>query len=211
MASQAIIPMNVDDRSHLPPPPLLENMTADEMLWIMASSDPSGAIRAWARRQQPALTEDDELDSAIPADLDPLRRHDIQTTYLHRIRQRARVLARLRANLQRPVWGAQALEWRLRGLVGIEPLADRRLREFLAAEDDDGESLLTLADLLIVLQEVDYQPGDGYMSKKDFEGVYRPFLKGLAERLDKATAERRRRLPKDLSDFWNRVVTRCAE
>ena len=103
------------------------------------------------------------------------------------------------------------MEWRLRGLVGIEPLADRRLREFLAAEDDDGESLLTLADLLIVLQEVDYQPGDGYMSKKDFEGVYRPFLKGLAERLDKATAERRRRLPKDLSDFWNRVVTRCAE
>ena len=208
---EAFLPLNIEDHHNLPPPPRLEAMTADEMLQILAASDPGGAIRAWARRQQPALTEDDELDSAIPADLDPLRRHDIQTTYLHRIRQRARVLARLRANLQRPVWGAQALEWRLRGLVGIEPLADRRLREYLAAEDDDGESLLTLADLLIVLQEVDYQPGDGYMSKKDFEGVYRPFLKGLAERLDKATAERRRRLPKDLSDFWNRVVTRCVE
>jgi hypothetical protein len=52
----------------------------------------------------------------------------LQTTFLHRIRRRARILAQLRSNLQRPVWGPLALEWRLRGIVGVEPLADRLVR-----------------------------------------------------------------------------------
>lgn len=206
---EAFLPLNVDDYRLLPPPPRLEDMTADEMLQILAAENPGSAIRSWARQKQPAMTEDAELDWAIPADLDPLHRYDLQATYLHRIRKRARILARLRERLERPVWGRQALEARLRGIFGIEALADRLLREFLKAEDDGGESLLILADLLIVLQEVDYQPRTGYMSKIMFNKIYRQFLKDLAKRLDKATARRRKRLPKDLLNFWQRVVARC--
>ena len=208
--NEAFLPLNVEDSRCLPPPPQLEKMSADDMLLILAASDPSGAFRAWAGCQQPAIGDDDDLDTAVPADLDPLRRYDLQATYLHRIRNRARVLAQLRENLQRPVWGSQAVEWRLRGLVGIEPLADRILRELLATDGSAGEGLLTLADFLIVLHEVDYQPKEGSLPKAEFERIFRPFLKGLAEKMDKATETHRSLASKDLRDFWDRVVQRCA-
>ena len=45
------------------------------------------------------------------------------------------------------------------------------------------ESLLSLADFLIVLYEVDYRPMDGALPKKDFDGVFRSFLSELAGKL----------------------------
>ena len=206
---EAFLPLNVEDSRRLPPPPQLENMSADDMLLILAASDPSGVFRVWARQQRTGSDFDTDLDSAVPVDLDPLRRYDLQATYLHRIRRRARVLAQLRANLQRPVWGRQALEWRLRGLVGIEPLAERLARECAKVEGSVDEALLTLADFLIVLHEVDYQPGDGSLAKAEFEGVFRTFLRGLTEKLALQTAVYRDRVPADVMGFWDRMVERC--
>ncbi|MBM4078068.1 MAG: hypothetical protein FJ225_09155 [Lentisphaerae bacterium] len=206
---EAFLPLNVEDGRRLPPPSQLETMTAEDMLLILAASDPSGAFRAWARQQRTESGYESDLDSAVPVDLDPLRRHDLQATYLHRIRRRARVLAQLRANLQRPVWGRQALEWRLRGLVGIEPLADRLVRECAQGNGSVEEGLLTLADFLIVLHEVDYQEGDGSLPKADFEEVFRPFLRGLTEKLVRETAGLRERVPGDVVGFWDRTVERC--
>ena len=132
---EAFLPLNVEDRRELPPPPQLEKMTADDMLGILAATDPSAAYRAWAKSQQ---SEDEETNSIRQfIDLDPLRRYDLHATFLHRVRRRARVLAQLRANLQRPVSGRQALEWRLRGLVGIEALADRLVRDLANGSIDE--------------------------------------------------------------------------
>lgn len=206
---EAFLTLNVDDSRQLPPPAQLEKMSADDMLLILAASDPSGAFRVWASRQQTSDGYDGELDSAIPVDLDPLRRYDLQTTYLHRIRRRARILARLRANLERPIWGRQALEWRLKGLIGIEPLANRLLRDFTSGDGATAEALLTLADFFIVLHEVDYRPVDGSLPKDDFDQVYREFLKQLATEFGKETKEHRSRIPDDLFQFWDRVVERC--
>jgi hypothetical protein len=207
---EGFLPLNVEDGRRLPPPVQLEKMSADDMLLILAASDPSGAFRVWAKRQQANADSDGDLDSAVPVDLDPLRRYDLQATYLHRIRRRARVLAQLRANLQRPVWGKQALEWRLRGLVGIQSLAERLFREFASADGPAGEALLTLADFLIVLHEVDYQASEGALSKAEFEAVFRGFLKELAMKLNDGTRAHRDRVPADLLEFWDRVVERCA-
>lgn len=104
---EAFLPLNVEDSGALPPPAQLEHMTADDMLGIVAAADPGAAFRVWARSLQPPGSFDADLDSATPPDLDPLRRYDLQTTFLHRIRRRARVLARLRENLERPVWGGR--------------------------------------------------------------------------------------------------------
>jgi hypothetical protein len=208
---EAFLPLNVEDSRDLPPPAQLEHMSADDMLWILAAADPSAAFRAWAQRQHPSDLFDTELDSATPIDLDPLRRHDLKATFLHRIRRRARVLAQLRLNLQRPVWGRQALEWRLRGLVGVEPLADRLLQEFVTADGAADATLLTLADFLIVLREVDYQPRDGSLPKAEFEKVFRPFLMDLADKLRQKIDEHRDRLSNDLVNFWERVLERCRE
>ena len=206
---EAFMPLNVEDGSELPPPEKLKNMSADDMLWVLAAADPSAAFRLWAKRQRPGGVFDDEVDSATPIDLDPLRRHDIHATFLHRIRRRARIMAQLRANMQRPVWGRQALEWRLRGLVGIEPLAERMVDEFARADGHSEEALLTLADFLIVLREVDYEPHDGALPKTEFEKTYRPFLVELAGKMRGAIEPHRGRMSAETSEFWDRVVKRC--
>ena len=206
--NETFLPLNVEDRRELPPPPQLDKMTADDMLGILAASDPSAAYRAWAKSQQPDDQEEDELDSAVPVDLDPLKRYDLHATFLHRIRRRARVLAQLRANLQRPVSGRQALEWRLRGLVGIEVLAERLTRNLANANGSIDEALLTLADFLIVLREVDYQFSDGSLKKEEYDEVFLPFLKELTKDLHQKAGVYRERISDDLWKFWERVVLR---
>ena len=206
---EAFLPLNVEDRRALPPPAKLEEMSADEMLWILATVDPSAAFRAWARRQQSSELFDEEIDSATPPDLDPLRRYDLQATFLHRIRRRARVLGQLRANLERPVWSRQALEWRLRGLIGVEQLAVRLARELTEARSATDEALLKLADFLIVLREVDYQPMDGALPKEQFDELFRPFLPEIADRLAQQVHAEKDRLSVDVIGFWDRVVERC--
>lgn len=207
---QAFLPFNVSDSRALPPPSRLERMTAEEMLLVLAASDPSAAYRGWAKKQRTTETFDDELDSAEPAELDPLRRYDLQATFLHRIRTRARFLAQLRSNLERPVWSLQALEWRLRGLVGVEALADRFLRELERQTDRRDEALLALADFLIVLSEVSYQPLEaGAVGKREFEAIFRPFLGGLAAQLAESVARSSADSAEDLKQFWSRVEARC--
>lgn len=209
---EAFMPLNVEDGSELPPPIQVENMTADDVLGIIAAVDPSAAFRAWARTQRSGEGDDDELDSALAVDLDPLRRYDLQATFLHRVRRRARVFAQLRANLERSVSSQQALEWRLRGMVGVEALADRMLREFLAAVSDSGERLLTLADLLIMLREVDYRPADnGALKKEEFDAVFSRFLRVLLDDLSTSVEAQRDRVPEDLWPFWQRVVSRSGK
>ena len=205
----ASLPLNVENSERLPPPSHVQQMSADDLLGILASADPSAAFRAWARRNQVSETFDSELDSAIPIDLDPLRRHDLQATFLHRIRRRARVLAQLRANLERPVWGRTALEWRLRGMIGVETLAERLVREVVNSEGPTDEALLTLADFLIVLREVNYRPGEGSLSSEEFKEVFRHFLQELADRLPKQVAPKLGSVSAELAAFWARVLEQC--
>lgn len=206
---EAFLPLNVENPEQLPPPAEIDQMSADDILWILAAADPSAAFRAWASRQQTSDTFDTDLDSATPSDLDPLRRHDLQATFLHRIRRRARTLASLRGNLQRPVWGRQGLEWRLRGMIGIETLAERLVRDVDSTNGPADEALLTLADFLIVLREVDYQPSDGSLTKPEFEEVFRPFLRELAQKLQGQLPARHPNVSADLMGFWHRVLEQC--
>lgn len=205
---EAFLPLNVEDSRYLPPPAELEKMTADDMLLILAASDPSAAFRIWARRQKQPDDFDSDLDSGTPIDLDPLRRHDLEATFLHRIRRRARVLAKLRANLQKPVCGRQTLEWRCRGLIGVRPLAERLVCEFENAKDTD-EALLTLADFMIVLREVDYQTEDGALPKREFDAIFRPFLRELAGGLGRRVSAQSDRVSAEMIKFWERVVKQC--
>ena len=167
------------------------------------------AFRAWAKSREHSTGFDDDLDSATPIDLDPLRRFDLQATFLHRVRRRARVLAQLRANLQRSAWGRQALEWRLRGFVGVQAVAERLVRDVATANQEADEALLTLADFLIVLREADYEPAEGALSRTEFYEVYDTFLRELARKLGREVEAHRRLLSEEPAEFWKRVVKRC--
>ncbi|HOF39545.1 MAG TPA: hypothetical protein PLD73_05690 [Candidatus Hydrogenedentes bacterium] len=206
---EAFLPLNVEDSRHLPPPPRLEHMSAEDMLLIVAAADPGTAFRAWAKQQQPPDAYDEDLDSATPSDLDPLRRYDLQATFLHRVRRRARILGQLRAHLQRPVWSLAALDWRLRGLLGVSALAERLVRDFENADGKADEVLLTLADFLLVLREVDYRTEDGSLPKAVVDDAFRAFLSELAEKLRGHVEARRSRLSEELLSFWERVLDTC--
>jgi hypothetical protein len=213
----AFLPLNVDDARTLPPPPALRDMTAEEMLTIIAATDPGAAMRAWERRRRTGAidTFDPDLDAATPAEVDPLRRHSLAETFLHRVRRRARIMAQLRQFIERPASSTQALEWRLHGLIGVEPLAHRFAAEFEAAgtsptnTTDPREALLTLADLLIVLRGATYVAEEGAIPRSSFERIYRPFLGQLAKKLEHAVRVRRDVLPADLAGFWDRTVKEC--
>jgi len=214
---RAFLPLNVDDARTLPAPSALRDMTADEMLAILAASDPGAALRIWERNRRRGLSSiyDADLDSATPVDLDPLTRYRLSSTFLHRVRRRARVMAQLRLFIEKPAISVQSLEWRLRGLIGIEALAQRFAAEFDTASasaepgGDSREALLTLSDLLIVLREARYEPADGSLSKPQFEKTYRPFVSELANHLDQTIRPRIAAVSADVSAFWDRVVERC--
>lgn len=205
---EAFIPINVEDGNALPPPAELGSMTLEQMLVILAASDPSAAFRAWARTQGKSDLFDDDLDSAVPPDLDPLRAYDLQTTFLHRVRRRARVLAQLRANLEHPVASLSALEWRLRGLIGIEALA-LKVANDVATRPSVDEALLTLADLLVVVSEVQYQPVSGSLPRTTFDRVFKQFLGDLSQDLERRVSSRLSDVSTEALGFWHRVLTRC--
>ena len=205
---EAFLPINVEDTRALPPPTQLQNMTSDDMLMILAAADPSAAFRIWVR-QQATDTFDPDLDSATPADLDPLRRYDLRSTFLHRVRRRARILAQVRANLERPIYSRQSLDWRLRGLLGVEALAERLVRDVTNSNGQLDEAILTLADFLIVLREVRYESAEGALSPDDFKLEYDSFLKGLAKRINSQIALQGEHVSDDLIRFWERVLKTC--
>jgi hypothetical protein len=206
---KAFWPINVEDVKTLLPPAELEKLTADEMLMILAAADPSAAFRTVLRKHFPPNGFDPELDSANPIDLDPLTQHDLQATFLHRVRRRARVLAQVRAKLEQPVYGRRALEWRLRGLLGVQSLADRLVRETVKADGALDEALLTLADFLIVLREVKYQTANGALSAVEFNEEFQSFLAGAAETMRAQIEPHQHRVAKDLWSFWEKVVKQC--
>jgi hypothetical protein len=207
-SSEAFLPINVDDSRALPPPTQLQNMTADDMLMILAAADPSAAFRIWVR-QQANDSFDPDLDSATPADLDPLRRYDLKATFLHRVRRRARILAQVRANLERPVYSRQALDWRLRGLLGVEALAERLVRDVKNSNGHVDEAILTLADLLIVLREVTYEPAEGALSADEFKLEYDNFLKAVVNKIRCEIEFQGDQVPDDVVKFWERVLKTC--
>jgi hypothetical protein len=212
----AFLAVNVVDARGLPAPKALEDMTADDMLAILSSSDPGAALRLWhrKRRRDADPQSDPDLDTASTHELNPLNNYDLADTFLHRIRARARTMARLQHFVSRPATSVQALDWRLRGLMGIEPLALKFAAEFEAAADkrpgvDPRETLLTLADLLIILQDVRYEPAEGALTKSQFKQTYQPFLRDLAVRLDAMVGRQIDAMPEAIAGFWNRVVERC--
>lgn len=107
------------------------------------------------------------------------------------------------------MWGAQALQWRLRGSIGIGLLAERMAREAEGSAGKAAEALLTLSDLLIVLREVDYEPGDGCLSRPGFQEIFQPFLQQLAGKLQREVAVQRADVSAEVMGFWDRVLDQC--
>jgi hypothetical protein len=93
-------------------------------------------------------------------------------------------------------------------------LTEKLLNEFCdeqlaGANGSADEALLTVADLMILLSEVDYEPVDGAVTRDDFTETYAFFLDGLVEEVDATVQLRRGQVSNDVFEFWNRVAQRC--
>ena len=94
-------------------------------------------------------------------------------------------------------------------MIGVQALADRLVRDIAATADMADETLLTLADFLIVLREVDYAPRAGCLSKSEFDAEFRPFLSDLAGSLQEQVAALQSNVSPEPFGFWRRVLDRC--
>jgi hypothetical protein len=205
---QAFWAVNVEDQAKLPVPHEIETMTVQDLLYILAASDASAAFRAWARQRGTDSEFDDELDSAVPPDLDPLRRYNLQDTFLRRVRRQARLLAAVRHNLQRPVWSEQALQWRLSGMIGVQRLAERMAQGLCGESGQASEAVLSLADLLLMLGDVEYRESQTAMSRRDFNRFFKQFLTRLVADLDGRIDACGSQISSDVRQFWSRVRRR---
>ena len=209
---EGFLPINVDNPGDLPAPIEIRNMSSDDLLMILAASDPGAALRVWAARKvSPDTGFDEDLDSANTADLDPLRNYALANTFLHRIRNRARVFARLKQHVERPVRTKQALLWRLEGFIGVRVLAERLCSEAMANADNTQEALLSLIDFTILLREVNYAGEAGALSSAQFDEIYLPFLRNLVRDLDRTVKADGSRFGKELISFWGRTVIQCQQ
>ena len=180
-------------------------MTAQDMLYILAAS--GAAFRAWARQRRTDSDFDEDLDSAVPPDLDPLRRYNLQDTFLRRVRRQARLLAAVKHNLERPVWSEQALQWRLTGMIGVQRLADRIAKELEDSNGNASEVVFNLADLLLMLGDVEYRETDTALSRRKFNRHYKQFLRQLSDSID-IKVQMAHELPRDVRQFWSRIYGR---
>jgi len=185
-------------------------MTADEMLRLLAASDPGAALRAFMRRKGKVDGFDGDMDDAAPIDLDPLRRYDLGQTFLHAVRRRARLFARYRANLEGPVWSKQQLISRLEGLLSANALVTRFVAELSASGQEPDRKMLVLGDLLLVLSDVQYREEQGALSKKEFTSVFRPFLRSMVRELNTQLLADETAYSADTLAFWKAATERCA-
>lgn len=205
---QTFWPVNVDNAHDLPMAREIAAMSVHDLIHILSAHDYSMAIRAWARRQT-ANPDDENLEDAVPAELDPLKRFRLQETFLHRIRTRARMLAGVRHNLQRPAYTEKVLRWRLEGIIGIKFLAEK----IMAFTDNDSqktiESVLELTDFFIMLNEVKYEHAPGAIEQAQFETIFQPFVHRLLETANVKIKQIQNQLPTGIRTFWTRTYNRC--
>lgn len=148
-------PVNVLTSAALPPPAELKNLPLEVLIEILTSSKPlHQALDRWLRRQKGNKTHDE-----TPS-LDPHKRVDTSSFLLQRTRRVSDALTGLRQRLERPVVSEQALEWRLRGPVGVMVLAQAVGKEARSEQ----ERCFLITELCLELARVRPQVSPGSLS-----------------------------------------------
>jgi hypothetical protein len=148
--AQATWPVNVETLAALPPPAELRNLPLSVLLNVLASTRPLRvALETELRRQHRAhLKGEDELD--------PLKRFDSSGLLLHRVRHASAALWGLQQRLGRPLSGIEALDWRLKGTIGVQAIADGLIADVARGALRASEAGFLLGELALTVASVDW-------------------------------------------------------
>jgi hypothetical protein len=137
--------VNVRDGASLPPPAELSDLPLEVLIEILTSAKPLHlALQRWLSRQRNTGAQGPELL------IDPHERVDTSTFLLQRTRRVSWALDALRTRLERPAASGEALDWRLRGPVGVQAISRAIVKEARSAE----ERAFLLAELMLELARV---------------------------------------------------------
>ena len=138
-------PVNVRDGASLPPLAELSDLPLEVLIEILTSAKPLHlALQRWLKRHKSLGSDGPEVP------LDPHDRVDISMFLLQRTRRVSWALDALRTRLERPVASAEALDWRLRGPVGVQAISRAIIKEARSTE----EGAFLLAELMLELARV---------------------------------------------------------
>ncbi|MCL4206470.1 MAG: hypothetical protein KJ000_28645 [Pirellulaceae bacterium] len=154
-------PVNVQSAAALPPPPELKDLPLESLIEILTSAKPLSGVLKSPRGPKVGPTSGNNP-------LDPHKRVDTSKFLLQRTRRVSDALYGLRQRLEKPVVSQQALDWRLRGPVGVMALA-----EAIERETQQGERAFLLAELCLELARVKPQVGSGSFSASRLRAALR--------------------------------------
>src|SRR5205823_11691325 len=113
-----------------PPPAELGDLPLHVLIEILTSAKPLHlALQRWLSRQKGAGVDSPQLL------LDPHERVDTSTFLLQRARRVSWAFDALRKRLERPAASREALDWRLRGPVGVQAISRAISKEARSAEE----------------------------------------------------------------------------
>lgn len=165
-------PVNVLSAEALPLPADLRDLSLDALIEMLTTSlSLHEALTAWRKRHQRGSGE---TDSGL---IDPHRRVDTSAFLLQRTRRVSAALHGLRQRLEKPVASMAALHWRLRGPVGVLPLANAITREVKS----DAERAFLLLELCLELRRTSPMEAPGCLSKSSQRAAIREVIAELRE------------------------------
>ena len=165
-------PVNVVRSAALPPPEELRDLPLDTLVDILTSARPVYRILAEHLKRKRIGKDGSSVE------IDPHRRVDTSQFLLQRTRRVSWALSALRERLERPVVTKEALNWRLRGPIGVTAVADALLREAGSPE----ESAFLLAELVLELHRVRPASALGALPPHDVAHEIRVVIRELRSR-----------------------------
>ena len=149
-------PVNVDRAGSLPPPEELQNLPLEVLIDILTSARPlHQVLKRWILSKKKGAATGTHSDP-----YDPHKRVDTSGFLLQKTYRVSTALSGLRQKLQRPSTSEAALEWRLRGPVGVSEVARAITDEAKSQE----EKAFLLTELALEIGRVQPMSGTGCLT-----------------------------------------------
>jgi hypothetical protein len=164
-------PVNVDRAASLPPPDELKDLPLDLLINVLTSARPlHQVLRNWLKVKDRSLNpiKGNEI-------IDPHKRVDTSSFLLQKTYRVTAALNGLRTRLERPAMSLDAIEWRLKGPVGVTAVQKAILKEAQSVD----EQVFLLTELALELSRATPRTAPGCLGVKEINQQIREVMADL--------------------------------